>query len=219
MEALTVGWSENLRMERLKLLSDLWKGLRLEEQQWRQKSRVSCSDPIQVREGVVNFFADHFKNVLWEHPKIRDLDLMRISEVEKVSLEAVFSEEEVWPAISGCDSNKASRPDSMNINFIKANWVGIKDDFMNFISEFHKDGTVVKELNNTFIALIPKSRKPDTIRDFRPISLVVIKFWLRIGKFGVAEEDWAARFCCKKASLPISYLSFPLGARPTTKGF
>ncbi|KAK2665874.1 hypothetical protein Ddye_004448 [Dipteronia dyeriana] len=43
---------------------------------------------------------------------------------------------------------------------------------MNFIHEFHKDGSVVKDLNCTFIALIPKVSKHQQIKDFRPISLV-----------------------------------------------
>ncbi|KAK3200492.1 hypothetical protein Dsin_023907 [Dipteronia sinensis] len=47
-----------------------------------------------------------------------------------------------------------------------------KEDFMKFIEEFHRDGKIVKELNNTFIALIPKRAIPDSLSDYRPISLV-----------------------------------------------
>ncbi|KAK2656338.1 hypothetical protein Ddye_009390 [Dipteronia dyeriana] len=34
-------WSETLKQERLKLLEELWKSLRKEEQEWRQKSRIN----------------------------------------------------------------------------------------------------------------------------------------------------------------------------------
>ncbi|KAK3184318.1 hypothetical protein Dsin_031604 [Dipteronia sinensis] len=34
------GWYDNLRLAHLSLLSELWKSLRVEEQSWRQKSRV-----------------------------------------------------------------------------------------------------------------------------------------------------------------------------------
>ena len=39
-KAVREGWTQSLRTERLRLLSELWRQLRIEEQQWRQKSRV-----------------------------------------------------------------------------------------------------------------------------------------------------------------------------------
>ncbi|KAK2662856.1 hypothetical protein Ddye_001430 [Dipteronia dyeriana] len=43
---------------------------------------------------------------------------------------------------------------------------------MNFLMEFYRDGSVVKDLNCTFLALIPKVGKPESIKDYRPINLV-----------------------------------------------
>jgi hypothetical protein len=51
-------------------------------------------------------------------------------------------------------------------------WGELKDDIMCFISEFHRNGTLTKGINNTFIALIPKVDNPQKLNDFRPISLV-----------------------------------------------
>ncbi|KAK2654077.1 hypothetical protein Ddye_013933 [Dipteronia dyeriana] len=87
-------------------------------------------------------------------------------------LEEEFSYEEVWEAISSCDGNKAPGPDGLNLNFIKSNWDIIREDFLAFLKEFHKDCKIVKHLNRTYTALIPKIRKPECIADFRPISLV-----------------------------------------------
>ena len=83
-----------------------------------------------------------------------------------------FTEEEVWDAVNGCDGNKAPGPDGLNLNFIKKNWGEIGKDFMAFIREFYEDSSVIRELNTTFIALIPKNKRPATVNDFRPISLV-----------------------------------------------
>lgn len=48
----------------------------------------------------------------------------------------------------------------------------LKDDFMRFITEFHRNGRLTKGINATFIALIPKVSSPQRLNDFRPISLV-----------------------------------------------
>ncbi|KAK3188492.1 hypothetical protein Dsin_028053 [Dipteronia sinensis] len=200
------GWSDVLRKERLGILTELWKALRIEEQRWRQRSRVKCLlegdknttffhfvaggrkrrnyiDNIsfdgvlktkleEIRSGVGDFFEDHYRNVPWSRPKIRNLPVKKLSRSECESLEEKFSKEEVWVALSSCDGNKAPGPDSFNLNFIKENWSAISDDFMVYMEDFHQDGSIVKDLNKTFIALIPKCVKPMTMKDFRPISLV-----------------------------------------------
>ena len=43
---------------------------------------------------------------------------------------------------------------------------------MEFIQEFYVNGVIVKDLNKTFVAFIPKCAHLETMRDFRPISLV-----------------------------------------------
>ncbi|KAK4834423.1 hypothetical protein QYF36_022260 [Acer negundo] len=40
------------------------------------------------------------------------------------------------------------------------------------VMEFYKDESIVKDVNYTFIALMPKVKRPTTMGDFRPISLV-----------------------------------------------
>jgi len=51
---------------------------------------------------------------------------------------------------------------------------------MRFITDFHKNGKLTKEINSTFIALISKIDSPQKLNDFRPIYLwweACIKFW------------------------------------------
>jgi hypothetical protein len=43
---------------------------------------------------------------------------------------------------------------------------------MRYISDFHRNGKLTKDINSTFIALIPKIDSPQRLNDFRPILLV-----------------------------------------------
>ncbi|KAK3218869.1 hypothetical protein Dsin_012839 [Dipteronia sinensis] len=88
---------------------------------------------------------------LGPRPSINGLAFKQLSNLQKESLGEPFSEEEVWKALKDCDGNKAPRPD-----FFKSNWEEIKVDFMDFINEFYKETSIVKDVNRTFIALIPK---------------------------------------------------------------
>ncbi|KAK3206960.1 hypothetical protein Dsin_021006 [Dipteronia sinensis] len=133
---------------------------------------VRVSEPSQVKCGIFNFFKSYFKNVPWQRPKATGLSLKRLLEEERDFLERPFDVEEVKEAVSSCDGNKAPGPDGMNLNFIRANWEVVQEDFLRFIHEFYKEGSIVEELNNTFITLIPKCGRLETMSDFRPISLV-----------------------------------------------
>ena len=48
----------------------------------------------------------------------------------------------------------------------------VRDDVKNFMGEVYRDSSVVKHLNHSFLALVPKIRNPISMKDYRPISLV-----------------------------------------------
>lgn len=75
-------------------------------------------------------------------------------------------------AVWDCDRYKIPRPHGINLGFIKDFWPKLQDDFMRFISEFHRNGKLSRGINNTFIALIPKVENPQCLNDVRPISMV-----------------------------------------------
>jgi hypothetical protein len=83
-----------------------------------------------------------------------------------------FSVDEVKNVVWDCDSYKSPGPDGVSFGFIKHFWQELKEDFMRFLLEFHRNGKLSKGINSTFIALIPKVDSPQRLNDFRPISLV-----------------------------------------------
>ncbi|KAK3206975.1 hypothetical protein Dsin_021021 [Dipteronia sinensis] len=88
------------------------------------------SDPPTIKTEILNFFANHYKKVVWQRPKVTSLNFDQLSTDGITMLERPFCSEEVWIALRNCDGNKAPRPDGLNLNFIKANWGIMKKDFM-----------------------------------------------------------------------------------------
>ena len=98
-----------------------------------------------------------------------------------------------------CDSLKSPGPDGINFGFIKDFWLDMKDDIMRFVSEFHRNGKLLKGINTTFIALIPKVDSPQKLNDFRPISLVRSMYKI------------LAKFLANRLRGVICYLGFSIG--------
>ena len=59
----------------------------------------------------------------------------------------------------------------MNLIHMKA-WEFVKDEVIGFFKEFHDNSRFVKNLNTTFLVLIPKKQSVEDIKDLRLISLV-----------------------------------------------
>ena len=71
-----------------------------------------------IKDGLV----DAFQNLLsalggWSPPPLPDLDFNGIGSEEAARLEETFSEEEIWTAISGLNSDKAPGPDGFSLTF------------------------------------------------------------------------------------------------------
>ncbi|GKV15204.1 hypothetical protein SLEP1_g26006 [Rubroshorea leprosula] len=129
-------------------------------------------DPDLVKNEVCRYFRSLFQGESWNRPKPGNIKFQQISEEKKDWLERSFSAEEIEEALRSCDGSKAPGPDGYNFNFLKFAWQSIKEDFINFFSEFHSNGKLVRGLNSSFIALIPKKLNVGGLKDYRPISLL-----------------------------------------------
>ncbi|MCI16757.1 endonuclease/exonuclease/phosphatase family protein, partial [Trifolium medium] len=116
--------------------------------------RVEVVQP--VHQAVFSHFSSHFRASNTARPTVDDLHFRTLSFVEGGSLVKPFSVEEVRAAVWDCDSYKSPGPDGINFGFLKEFWLEMRDDIMRFITEFHRNGKLTKEINSTFIALIPK---------------------------------------------------------------
>lgn len=66
--------------------------------------------------------------------------------------------------------NKSPGPDGYSVEFIRASWDTVGGDVVAAVSEFFRNGRLLKDLNTTAIALIPKKSEACSFGDYRPIS-------------------------------------------------
>ncbi|CAL0299385.1 unnamed protein product [Lupinus luteus] len=125
-----------------------------------------------IRSSVSNYFKDSFTQLPSVFPTLDGAIINCLSQSQSIILDAKFSEVEIKAAASSCVGDKCPGPDGFNFRFFHAFWDIIKHDIFLFIQEFYGFGKLPKGLNSSFIALIPKCKSPNMIKDFIPISLV-----------------------------------------------
>jgi hypothetical protein len=97
---------------------------------------------------------------------VDNLCFRQLSMTESSNIIRPFTLEEVKQAIWDCDSYKSPGPNDISFGFLKQFWNVVKDDFMRFATEFHRNGRLPKGIYTTFIALIPKVDSPQRLHDF-----------------------------------------------------
>ncbi|RVW69712.1 hypothetical protein CK203_060611 [Vitis vinifera] len=126
----------------------------------------------ELREGVVGGFKSLFFEEEGWRPSIEGLSFETLEEEEVTSLEGIFLEEEVLGALLELNGVKAPGLDGFSMVFWHFSWEFVKFDVLNFFNEFHEHGRFVRNLNTTFLVLIPKKKGAVNLKDFRSISLV-----------------------------------------------
>ncbi|GJV08557.1 sodium/hydrogen exchanger 6 [Tanacetum coccineum] len=84
--------------------------------------------------------------------------------------------QEIKDAIFSMGNDKSPGPDGYSAAFLKKAWDIVEDDIIKAVHEFFTNGTLLKELNHTIIALVPKVSSPARINDYRPISCCNVLF-------------------------------------------
>ncbi|GJV66022.1 putative reverse transcriptase domain, reverse transcriptase zinc-binding domain protein [Tanacetum coccineum] len=87
-----------------------------------------------------------------------------------------FPDKEIKDALFSIGDDKSPGPDGFSAAFFKEAWIVIGQDIYNAVREFFRNGTMLKEINHTIIALLPKVKTPTRVTDFRPISCCNVLF-------------------------------------------
>jgi len=94
-----------------------------------------------------------------------------VSSEDNFNLNKPVTEEEVGEVLKEMQNCKAPGPDGFNVDFFKACWSIVKKDILNVVEDSRMNKTILKALNTSFIALIPKQEAAQTPDKFRPIAL------------------------------------------------
>jgi hypothetical protein len=106
---------------------------------------------------------------------------------------APVSNDVIKEALFSIGNDKAPRPDGYSSSFFKKSWDIVGVDFCAAVQDFFTSGQILKQINHSIIALVPKSTNVASANDFRPISCcnVVYKVISKIlaGRLSYAFQD------------------------------
>jgi len=129
-------------------------------------------NPDLIKAEVLQHFQNRFNEPHLNRPNLDGVQFNVLSPTQREMMVQPFNEEEIRCAVWSCGSDKSPGPDGFNFRFIKHFWKELKPEFLRFFAEFYVNASFPKGSNYSFIALIPKLKDPQSISDFRPISLI-----------------------------------------------
>lgn len=99
--------------------------------------------------------------------------MLNLPSLDLEDIEEDITEEELKATIFSMPAEKAPGPDGFIGAFYKAAWEIIKEDLLKaVISFFNRNTLQLRDLNSTFICLLPKKDDANGAEHYRPISLI-----------------------------------------------
>jgi exonuclease III len=119
-----------------------------------------------------SFFSELFKSSNPSIPmEVENLFSNVISSEENEEICNIPTEVEIKNAVFSMGSLKAPGPDGLPPLFYKRYWEIVKKEVIGAVQNFFYTGNLQRQLNYTYIALIPKLEGAAFVNQFRPISL------------------------------------------------
>lgn len=138
---------------------------------------VKFTDPEDIKKVFFNHFHNFFNSngdeIIFN---LDNLLTKKLPSSKAKWLERKFSKEEIWMALQECPSLKAPGPYGLNAGWIKSFWNTISGKIEFFFEEFFLNSFIPRGSNSSFFTLIPKKNCPESVLDFRPISLINSSF-------------------------------------------
>eukprot|EP00253_Pinus_taeda_P016327 PITA_16327 len=98
-------------------------------------------------------------------------EVKRGHDKDNYNLNRPVTEEEIKEVIIEMHNGKAPSLNGFNVDFFKTCWRIVKQNILEVVEDSRRFKTILKALNESFIALIPKQEKATSPDRFRPIAL------------------------------------------------
>ncbi|GKF09071.1 hypothetical protein Tco_0043295, partial [Tanacetum coccineum] len=130
-----------------------------------QRSRIDMIKNAENMEvngtGVPGVFVAHYENFLGSSTGCDDLDtnglfVKKVTDSANTSMVAPVTNDEIKRAMFDIGDDKAPGPDGYTSAFFKKGWDVVGQDVCRVVHDFFVNGKLLKEVNHTFLALIPK---------------------------------------------------------------
>ncbi|GJW34908.1 hypothetical protein Tco_0057828, partial [Tanacetum coccineum] len=138
----------------------------------------------------------------------------KVSDMVNSSMVRTVSDLEIKAAMFDIGDDRAPGPDGFTAAFFKKAWDIVGLEVCEAIKDFFCNGQLWKEINHTFLALIPKVPTPLKINDYRLISYDLFLF--ARGNVASARvimnllDEFKAASGLVPSKLPVKYLRVPL---------
>ena len=131
---------------------------------------------IHSRNEIADYFTQKNFSVFQSSNPHIPADLERlidpsITEAENDLLSRIPEVDEIKKVVWEMNSHKASGPDGFPSLFFKKYWDAVESQVISIVQSFFREGWLLRQMNHTFITLIPKRQGACNFNHFRPISL------------------------------------------------
>jgi hypothetical protein len=147
---------------------------------------ISEQGIVTEQDAMLDLAHNHFDQILGtESPASSQFnwDALGLNSLDLSDLELPFSMDEIKRAIDDMPADRAPGPDGFSGGFFRACWDTIRDDLHAALRQIYLlDRRGLRRINTALIALIPKVPGADSLKDFRPISLIhsIVKILAKI---------------------------------------
>ena len=148
-------------------------------------SRIMDENGIwhETKEGIANVVVSYIEKLYTtSYPshilEITDTIPTKVSSEMNQSLIKDFTKEEVLAALKQMHPTKAPSPDDMSAIFFQKYWDVVGNDVTSMVLNVLNCNKSIVEINKTYITLVPKTKSPTKITEYRPISLCNVVYKL-----------------------------------------
>jgi hypothetical protein len=151
---------------------------------------------VEKRNFITNHFSQLFRSSGNQNSE-RLLDCVenKVTNEMNAALLQDFARDEVYAALKSIDNLKAPGPDGMPALFYKEYWDIVGDEVVTEVLKVLDGSPMPDKWNDTTVVLIPKVRKPEYIKDLRPISLCNVIYKLISKVLANRLKKYYLRWC------------------------